>query len=324
MFHDPNRPVYENSERGRMCRRSRRHTSDEDCARSSSRRDVAQLGSAPGLGLGGRRFKSYRLDVLNITCHRRDDERQVKLKLHQVLALQKGAMGDAHTALTRAHHDLMKTQLLTGRRKTYRPANDEDTTVFPSEYQKVQLLGTHVISSMLETQVRAFDLTAARDYTNTRARASVIVDGNVLVQDAPTPYLLWLDKQIENLETFVKKLPVLNPEFNWNPDPAEGWATDPVETTKTKKVKKVLVLHPGTDKHPPQVAAIDEDVVQGYWTSIQYSGALPQADVNAVLRRLRVLHDAVKVAIAEANAVEADTPKHGRSVFDFLFAGIVE
>lgn len=246
------------------------------------------------------------------------------MKLHQALALMKGATSDAHSVITRAHHDLMKGQLLTGLRKVYRAADEDDTVTYPTEYQKVQLNAKRVIAEMLPSQVRLFDVTAARDFTNMSAVADVVVDGRVIVQDAPVSYLLWLEKKLGELETFVKKVPVLNPEFNWVADDAEGWVSQPVETTKTKKVKRVLTLHPGTDKHPPQVQTYDEDVVQGYWTSFRYSGALPQSDVNTMIKRVRKLQDAVKVAIAEANAAEADDPKPGKNIFDFVFAGVVE
>lgn len=246
------------------------------------------------------------------------------MKLHQALALMKGATSDAHSVITRAHHDLMKSQLLTGRRKVYRAADDEDALTFPTEYQKVQIKAKDVIAEMLPSQVRLFDVTAARDFSNTQAVADVTVDGVIIVEDAPVPYLLWLEKKLGELEIFVKKIPVLNPEFNWSPDDAEGWVSHPVETTKSKKAKKVLTLHPGNDKHPPQVQPYDEDVVQGYWTSVQYSGALPQADVNTLIKRVRKLQDAVKVAIAEANSVTADDPKPGKKIFDFVFADVVE
>lgn len=246
------------------------------------------------------------------------------MKLHQTLALLKGATSDAHSVITRAHHDLMKSQLLVGRRKVYRAADEDDTVTFPTEYQKVQLNAKRVIAEMLTSQVRLFDVTAARDFSNMSAVANLVVDGQTLVEDAPVPYLLWLEKKLGELEIFVKKVPVLNPEFNWTPDDAEGWVSQAVETTKTKKVKRVLTLHPGTDKHPPQVSPYDEDVVQGYWTSVQYSGALPQSDVNTMLKRVRKLQDAVKVAIAEANSVNADDPKPGKKIFDFVFADVVE
>lgn len=246
------------------------------------------------------------------------------MKLHQALALMKGATSDAHSVITRAHHDLMKSQLLVGRRKVYRAADEDDTLTFPTEYQKVQIKAKDVIAETLTSQVRLFDVTAARDFSNMHAVADLTVDGQTLVEDAPVPYLLWLEKKLGELETFVKKVPVLNPEFNWSPDDAEGWVSHPVETTKSKKVKKAMVLHPGSDKHPPQVQPYDEDIVQGYWTSVQYSGALPQADVNTLLKRVHKLKDAVKVAIAEANSAQADDPKPGKKIFDFVFADVVE
>lgn len=246
------------------------------------------------------------------------------MKLHQTLAILKGAAGEAHSQITLAHHNLMKTQLLAGLRKDYRAADEDDTVTYPSEHQKVTLRADQVIAEMIGSQIRAYDITASRDFTNMTAKADVIVDGTTFVQGAPVPFLLWLEKKLGELETFVKKLPTLDPSVNWSKHDVEGWASDPVETTKTKKVKKVLTLHPGNDKHAPQVQAIDEDVVQGYWTTVRYSGALQPADVNAMLKKVRKLQDAVKGAIAEANMTEAETPAVGKRIFDFVFADVVE
>lgn len=246
------------------------------------------------------------------------------MKLHQVLAVLKGASSDAHSVLTRTHHDLMKGQLLGGLRKVYRAADEDDTVTFPAEHQKVQIKANEAIADMLPSQVRLFDVTAMRDFSNMKAAANIVVDGKIIVEKAPVPYLLWLEKKLAELEVFIKKIPVLSPEFNWTPDAAEGWVSHEVVTTKTKKVKRVQIMHPGTDKHPPQVQPYDEDVVQGFWTTVRYSGALPQADVNTLLKRVRLLQDAVKVAIAEANMADVDDPKPGKKIFDFVFADVVE
>lgn len=245
------------------------------------------------------------------------------MKLHQVLALQKGAGEVAHSALTKAHHVLMKSPLLNGISKKYRAADDDDVVTFPAEYQKVQVYAGDMIKSIIEPQARLLDLTASRDFTNMRAKANVVVDGVTLIEGAPTTYLLWFEKQLSLYETFIKALPTLDPGMNWTMDAAEGaYASSAVETTKSKKVKKSLTLYPATDKHPAQVQAYDEDIVQGYWTTVKYSGALRQSDVNELLVRVRKLQDAVKIAIGEANSFDALEPKPGAQVLDYLFGNM--
>ena len=64
----------------------------------------------------------------------------------------------------------------------------------------------------------------------------MVVDGKVLLSQVPATYLLFIEKQLVDLHTFIKKLPVLDPSETWAFDPsADCWATEPVQTVKTKK-----------------------------------------------------------------------------------------
>lgn len=246
------------------------------------------------------------------------------MKLHQLLAVLKGASTDAFDALKQADHTLAKTQLLGGRSKTYAPANDEDTTRFPDEYQRVQVHAGELIKATLATQIRGMDLTASRDFSNTVARADVVVDGEVFVRDAPVPFLLWLEERLKNLETFIGRLPTLPSDTTWTYSDAEGaWESAVTETTKTKKTPEVVVLYAATKEHPAQTKILEIDVVQGYWKSRQFSGALPRTDVDAVRTKVRKLQDAVKMAIMEANSTDAVQVTPGKKLYEYLFAEVL-
>lgn len=246
------------------------------------------------------------------------------MKLHQLLAVLKGAATDAFEDLKKADHILAKTQLLSGRSKVYRSANDDDTTRFPDEYQRVQVSAEDVIKTALRTQIRAMDLTASRDFSNTVAKADVVVDGDVFVKDAPIPFLLWLEERLKNLETFIGRLPTLPSDTTWNYSTAEdAWESAPTETTKTKKVPEVVVLYAATKEHPAQTKILETDVVQGYWTSRQFSGALQRTSVVAMQLKVRKLQDAVKMAIMEANAAPAVEVAPGNTIYRYLFAEVL-
>jgi hypothetical protein len=246
------------------------------------------------------------------------------MQLHQLLAVLKGAGIDAFDTLSKTDHVLAKVQLLGGRSKVYSPANDEDTTRFPNEYQKVQVHAGQVIKDALTSQIRAMDLTAMRDYSNTVAKADVVVDGQVFVKDAPIPFLLWLEERLKNLETFIGRLPTLPSDTTWTFSDAEGaWESSVTETTKTKKVPEVVVLYPATPEHPAQVKVLETDVVQGYWASRQFSGALRRTDVSAMQRKIRKFQDAVKMAIMEANSTEAVKVEPGKKIYEYLFSEVL-
>ena len=163
-------------------------------------------------------------------------------------------------------------------------------------------------------------MTATKDWTNCVARAYVVVDGQTVAADVPVTYLLFLEKQLVDLHTFVKKLPVLDAAESWvRDDSTDSWRTEPVRTIRTKKVPRNHVKAEATEKHPAQVEVYYEDVAVGYWTTVKFSGALPAKRVNEILDRVVALQTAVKFAREEANNAEAVDQRIGAAVFGYLF-----
>jgi hypothetical protein len=239
-------------------------------------------------------------------------------KLNQIIAIEKGTKSRTVAELTAAHHDLQKAPLLSGIARTYKPKDDEGET-FPPESTKVQVRAEEVISRTVETLTKLFDVTATKDWANNHAKADVAVDGNVLLRDVPVTYLLFLEKQLVDFHTFVKKLPVLDPSESWIRDPStDTWATEPTATVKTKKIPRNHVKAEATEKHPAQVEVYYEDVIVGTWRTVKFSGALPAARVNELLERVEKLQEAVKFAREEANAAEVKDVKTGEKVFRWI------
>lgn len=241
-------------------------------------------------------------------------------KLNQIIAVEKGVKSQSFQDLTEAHQQLQKPALLSGIARTYRP-KDEEGEPLPPEATKVQIKGEEVIRRTVATLTRLFDVTATKDWTNCAAKADVVVEGRTLLERVPATYLLFLEKQLVDLFTFVKKLPVLDASETWGFDSsADCWATEPVQTLRTKKVPRNHVKAEATDKHPAQVEVYYEDVTVGYWRTVRFSGALPAQRVNELLARVERLQEAVKFAREEANAIEAVDQKVGERVFTYLFA----
>jgi hypothetical protein len=241
-------------------------------------------------------------------------------KLNQIIAVEKGVKAKAQQELTAAHHDVQKPALLSGIARTYQP-KDEEGEQLPPESTRVQLKVEQVLKSTAATLTRLFDVTAAKDWANCGARADITVDGRVLVPAVPVSYLLFLEKQLTDLHTFVRKLPVLDAAESWTPDPStDAWKTEPVRTIRTKKVPRNHVKAEATEKHPAQVEVYYEDVPVGYWTTVKFSGALPARRVNELLERVEKLQQAVKFAREEANGAEVIDQRVGDAVFGYLLA----
>ena len=241
-------------------------------------------------------------------------------KLNQIIAVEKGVKSRSFSSLSDAHQLLQKQALLSGISRTYQP-KDEEGEQFPPESTKVQVRVQDVIRETTDVLTKLFDVTATKDWANTEARADVVVDGRTIVADVPVTYLLFIEKQLVDLHTFVKKLPVLDASDSWTYDPSsDAYATDPVQTTKTKKVPRNHVKADATEKHPAQVEVYYEDVVVGHWRTVKFSGALPAQRVNQLLDRVEQLQRAVKFAREEANAAEVEDREVGRAILNFVFA----
>ena len=240
-------------------------------------------------------------------------------KLNQIIAVEKGVKAKSFADLTAAHHDVQKTALLSGLSRTYQP-RDEEGEQLPPESTRVQVKAEDAIATTAATLTRLFDVTATKDWANCVAKADVTVDGHTLVEGAPVSYLLFLEKQLVDLHTFVKKLPVLDPSESWTRDESsDAWRTEPVKTHRTKKVYRNHVKAEATKEHPAQVEVYTEDATVGYWTLVKFSGALPARRVNDLLERVEKLQHAVKFAREEANGTEVTDQHVGGAVFGYLF-----
>ena len=242
------------------------------------------------------------------------------MKLNQVIAIEKGTKSRALQELTEAYQTLQKPALLAGIARTYRPKDEEGET-FPPESTRVQIKAEEIIRKTTNELSRLFDVVATKDWANCTAKADVVVDGTTLLSQVPATYLLFLEKQLVDLHTFIKKLPVLDASELWTFDPsADSWATEPVQTSKTKKIPRNHVKAEATEKHPAQVEVYYEDVVVGNWRTIKFSGALPSQRVNELLNRVERLQEAVKFAREEANSLETTEQKVGAKVLGYLFS----
>lgn len=241
-------------------------------------------------------------------------------KLNQIIAIEKGVKSQSLRELTDAHKQLQKDSLLAGIARTYRP-RDEEGEQYPPEATRVQLKANEVIERTIEILTRLFDVTATKDYANGDARADIVVDGETLLAQVPVTYLLFLEKQLNDLHTFVKKLPVLDASEIWTFDEsADTYATEPIQTVRTKKIPRNHVKAEATEHHPAQVEVYYEDVVVGYWRTVKFSGALPATRVNQLVERVETLQAAVKFAREEANSLDVNDQTVGKVIFDFIFA----
>jgi hypothetical protein len=241
-------------------------------------------------------------------------------KLNQIIAVEKGVKSRVYGEITEMHKQSQKPDLFNGFIKTYRK-KDEEGEDYPPERKKVQHSVDSMLSQAAKLLAELIDITATKDWGNCHAFADVVVDGQVLIKDAPVPFLLFLEKQITDLHTFIDKIPTLDEADDWSRDENSGlYKTSPIPTHRTKKVQKPIVLYEATKEHPAQTQMITEDITVGYWDTVKHSGALPVPRKQLLLDRIERLSSAVKYAREQANSADAQKQEIGKRLFDYLLS----
>lgn len=242
-------------------------------------------------------------------------------KLNQILAVEKGTKQRVQRDLTDIHKRSQKPDLYEGMVRTYEPLY-EDGEKLPPQEKNIQLRANEVLDKVSEVLTELFDVTATKDKTNTVTKAKVQVGDKVLVDDVPVSYLLFLEKQLNDIDTFVRKLPTLDPSVEWRwSNEKNCYETEATWQNRTEKVPEPVVLHEGNEHHPPQTKLEYRDKPIGKYTTIRFAASLPAKTKEEILNRITRLKNAVKTAREEANAVEVTRMKVGEQIFDYILNG---
>lgn len=245
------------------------------------------------------------------------------VKLNQIIAVEKGVKERTHKQLTALYQGLNKTEPMQGISRTYQPLND-DGEALPPEQKYVQVNCMDAVETIRGMLTDLFDVTYTKEVGNTKAKASVVVDGKAVVKDVPVTYLLFLEKQLTDMRTVLGALPKLDPADKWSFDDQQGFfKSEPVKTARTKKVTEFVVV-PGSGVPEkgvkPDVKDVTNDVLAGYWTTVKFSACMEPTRVEQLVERVDGLLRAVKMAREEANMTEVENLKIASAVMDHVFA----
>jgi len=242
-------------------------------------------------------------------------------RLNQIIAVEKGVKSHAFSRLTDLNKIVQKPDLFNGVTRSYQP-RDENGERLPSERKHVQYNVSGILSDLRSFFGDYLDTTARKDWANTSARADIKIGDKTIIAGVPVTHLLFLEKQMTDLRTFVGNLPVLDDSEEWTADANSGqYRTRATETIRTKKEQRPVVLYDATDKHPAQTQLITEDVAVGTWAATRISGAMPKPDKIKMVERIDRVIRAIKEAREEANGInEIDTPAVSEPMFDYIFS----
>lgn len=241
-------------------------------------------------------------------------------KLNQVIAVCNGKKSNVEKAVSGVYQMIQKPELFSGLSRTYKALDDENGEKLPPEIKFPQAKVKEAIDLAVSNWTELFDVVLTQDVANTKANADVTVGGTTLLANVPVTHLLFLEKQLTDVQTFVSKLPVLDPAEQWSFDTTKNiFRTDVSVTNRNVKKPKAFVKAEATDKHPAQVDVFTEDVKVGEWNTVKFSGCIESKYKEEVLARIRKLLEAVKEAREEANCLEVERKELAKDVFKFIF-----
>jgi hypothetical protein len=242
-------------------------------------------------------------------------------QLNQVVAVEKGQKARSDAEATAFYHRLQREVEFNGIIRVYTPKDDEGEKL-PNEGNRVQARVPEILDGIAAAWKPLYDVVLTKESANQVASADVVVDGRTILENVPVPVLLFLEKKLADFATVLRKIPVLDPAFNWEPDAHDPglYRAEPVESIRTKKVPRNHVKAEATDRHPAQVDVYYEDIPLGRWSTTRISGAVPLNRKQELLARVAQLSDAVKRAREEANSTEVVERSMGSVVFDWLLA----
>ena len=241
------------------------------------------------------------------------------MRQNQIIALASDIKSKKQAVFSEMYHLLGKEGVFTGYTKTYQPKKDGDD-VIPPESKPVQLTVEQAIKKSKEVLAEMFNVVATQDVGNCYAKADVKVGETIILKDVPATHLIFLEKQLKDIETFISKLPVLDPSENWKFNEASGcYKSDESTTYRTKKVPTSMITAPATPEHPAQVQVYNDEVNIGTYTTTKFSGCMKVVEKDALMQKVLDLKKAVQVALQEANSTLITEQTFGKTIVDYIF-----
>lgn len=242
-------------------------------------------------------------------------------KLHELLAVKNSLNGQAAKASTDLKSTFKdKRHLFSSKLVTFVPnsENEEPKTEEQSDIQTSVSKELEWFSGIIS---KAIDNNYTIDTANTVATANIEIDGNVLLTSVPATALLSLEHYVDSFKDLISSIPTLDPAKGFSVDTAKGegvYKAREAVTTRTRKVKKVLVMAQATEQHPAQTAVYDSDEPVGKIFTQEWSSMITPARKAELLDKCDTLLRAIKAARSRANETECNTIKVSNKLLSYI------
>ena len=243
-------------------------------------------------------------------------------KLHEILAVESDLEGNYKRVVGEATAVFRKGEHFSGYTKTLKMFDESRSNEEQAQGENKSITTTvgDKLDYVSDSIIRYFNVVAQKESTNQKAMSDLVVDGQVLVKDAPATLLLGLETKLKQVRAMYEAIPTIAPGVNWQKDGTLGdvWKADPTHSMKTEKIIRPFELSPATKEHPAQVEKLSDTKNVGMYTTITVSGAWSPKEKSDALGRIDKLIRAVKKARQRANMQEVEKLEIGKVLMDFI------
>jgi hypothetical protein len=243
-------------------------------------------------------------------------------KLHEVLAVE----GDLQGQVNKIIEETVKTFQSKAAHfmKSHRRLEmfEEDGISHPEEHYEMVDTVSNKLNHTKEFITRYYDVVLQKEATNQAATADIIINGEVLFENAPVTFLLGMESRLKTLRQLYASIPTLQPGKKWEKDTSQGddiYVVVPdEEKLRTKKVFAHQVLYEATKEHPAQIEKWEETKDIGKYIQRLWSSMLTPSEKSKLLGKIDTLIQAVKKARQRANGTELIKTNIGEKIFKYI------
>lgn len=245
-----------------------------------------------------------------------------RVALNQIIAVEPGAKKRLEESVTELYKSVQKAAAFGGMTRTYQPFNDEDPEKLPAEEKLCEQRVWDVSDKFSDLMRNILNISLTKESGNCdpNARADVVVDGVVLVENAPVTFLMALEKKLVDIRTFINHLPTLSPGMVWEWDNVSNSYVTPENIKyRTRKTVSFVIAAEATEHHPAQVKEVSRDESIGQFKEKYLSCAIPRNKKELALERVNKILDATKAAREKANSVTVEQKQVPDHMFNLIF-----
>jgi hypothetical protein len=246
--------------------------------------------------------------------------------LHELLAVEQSLAATSNNIIKDTIKNLGERRALyDGMVKEHEIYDDDKQHLKQAtEYKEVQSTVDEQLDYMANELARYYDCVYQKEEANQRAKADIIINGELIAANVPAIVLLGMENKLTGLLAVYNAIPTLDAAKSWVR--AEDYAKKGVFKTQHQEErlhkitdKDFQIVAPATKEHPAQVKEVTRESTIGKYVINYFSGALTSLEKAERLQRLTALIRAVKEARQRANNTEVVAEKgFGKALFNYI------